>query len=208
VAGHRGMVGAAIVRRLEARGYTNVMMLGPDEVDLRRQQLVEDYFCGRSFDQVYLAAARVGGILANSMRPGEFIYDNLMIAANVIYSCHMAGVERLLYLGSSCIYPRLALQPMTESALLTGSLEATNEPYAVAKIAGLKPCESYNRQYGHDFRSVMPTNLYGPHDNFHATDSHVVPALIRRFHEAKVGNEPSVVVWGSGEPMRGGVYAR
>ncbi|WP_108447783.1 GDP-L-fucose synthase [Halomonas sp. BN3-1] len=202
VAGHRGMVGSAIVRRLEALGYRNILTASRDELDLTNQNQVQAFFEHHSVDQVYLAAAKVGGIQANSIYPAEFIYQNLMIEANLIHSAHQAGVNKLLFLGSSCIYPKLAKQPMQEEALLTGSLEPTNEPYAVAKIAGIKLCESYNRQYGRDYRSVMPTNLYGPNDNFHPENSHVIPALLRRFHEAKLNGASEVSVWGSGEPMR------
>jgi GDP-L-fucose synthase len=202
VAGHRGMVGSAIVRRLEGLGYRNLVTCDRKTVDLARQAEVEAFFQDAGVDQVYLAAAKVGGIHANNTYPAEFIYDNLMIECNVIHSAHQAGVQQLLFLGSSCIYPKLAPQPMAEESLLQGSLEPTNEPYAVAKIAGIKLCESYNRQYGRDYRSVMPTNLYGPNDNFHPENSHVIPALIRRFHEAREAGAPQVVVWGSGRPMR------
>ena len=202
VAGHRGMVGSAIVRRLRARGYTNIVTATHTEVDLTSQAAVQAFFAARRFDFVVLAAARVGGIYANNMFPAEFIYQNLMIQANVIQAAHVAGVQRLLFLGSSCIYPRLAEQPMREDALLTGTLESTNEPYAIAKIAGIKLCESYNRQYGRDYRSVMPTNLYGPHDNYHPENSHVIPALIRRFHAAVSNGAKEVVIWGRGTPMR------
>jgi GDP-L-fucose synthase len=202
VAGHRGMVGAAIVRALRARGHGNIITRTHGELDLTRQAAVEDFFAEQQPAQVYLAAAKVGGIHANDTYPADFIYDNLLIEANIIHAAWRRGVERLLFLGSSCIYPRLAEQPMQESALLTGLLEPTNEPYAIAKIAGIKLCESYNRQHGTDFRSVMPTNLYGPGDNFDLANSHVIPALIRKFHEAKVGNADHVVVWGSGKPRR------
>ncbi len=202
VAGHRGMVGAAIVRRLQALGCEHLLLRGRAELDLTRQDAVAEFFRREKPEQVFLAAARVGGILANSTRPADFIYDNLLIAANVIHAAHAAGVRRLLCLGSSCIYPRLAAQPMPESALLTGPLEPTNEPYAIAKIAGIKLCESFNRQHGTDFRSVMPTNLYGPHDNFDLQTSHVIPALIRKFHEARLADAPAVEVWGSGTPRR------
>ncbi|SFT81809.1 GDP-L-fucose synthase [Halomonas saccharevitans] len=202
VAGHRGMVGSAIVRRLEAVGYRNILTAGRDELDLTNQAQVQAYFERNAIDQVYLAAAKVGGIQANNNYPAEFIYQNLMIEANLIHAAHQAGVNKLLFLGSSCIYPKHAEQPMREEALLTGTLEPTNEPYAIAKIAGIKLCESYNRQYGRDYRSVMPTNLYGPHDNFHPENSHVIPALLRRFHEAKRQGNSEVVVWGSGTPMR------
>lgn len=202
VAGHRGMVGSAIVRRLASLGYTNVVTCSREELDLINQHEVNTYFQKVKPVQVYLAAAKVGGIYANNEYPADFIYENLMIEANVIQAAHKAGVQQLLFLGSSCIYPKFADQPMKEEALLTGVLEATNEPYAIAKIAGIKLCESYNRQYGRDYRSVMPTNLYGPHDNFHPENSHVIPALIRRFHEAVAINADEVVIWGSGSPMR------
>ena len=202
VAGHRGMVGSAIVRRLQALGYRNILTAGRDVVDLVDQQAVQRFFDERAIDQVYLAAARVGGIHANNTYPAEFIYQNLMIEANLVHAAHAHGVQRLLFLGSSCIYPKLAEQPMREEALLTGVLEPTNEPYAIAKIAGIKLCESYNRQYGRDFRSVMPTNLYGPGDNYHPENSHVIPALLRRFHEAVQRDDSEVVIWGSGTPRR------
>ena len=202
VAGHAGMVGSAIVRRLKMQGYDNIVTANRDEINLLEQSSVQNYFEQMKFDQVYLAAAKVGGIQANNVYPADFIYENLMIEANVIHAAHLSGVSRLLFLGSSCIYPKHAEQPMSEDALLTGVLEQTNEPYAVAKIAGIKLCESYNRQYGHDFRSVMPTNLYGPNDNFHPENSHVIPALIRRFHEATQNDQKEVVIWGSGEPLR------
>ncbi|WP_270066753.1 GDP-L-fucose synthase [Stutzerimonas stutzeri] len=202
VAGHRGMVGSAIVRRLKALGYANILTAGRDELNLLDQTAVQAYFRAKRIDQVYLAAARVGGIHANNSYPADFIYENLMIEANVIHAAHVGGVQRLLFLGSSCIYPKHAEQPMREEALLTGMLEPTNEPYAIAKIAGIKLCESYNRQHGRDYRSVMPTNLYGPHDNFHPQNSHVIPALLRRFHEAVQRGDEEVVIWGSGTPMR------
>ncbi len=202
VAGHRGMVGSAIVRRLEALGYRNIVTRTRDELDLVDQAAVSAFFAEQHIDQVYLASAKVGGIHANNVYPAEFIYQNLMIEANVIHAAHANGVQKLLFLGSSCIYPKHAEQPMKEEALLTGVLEATNEPYAVAKIAGIKLCESYNRQYGRDYRSVMPTNLYGPNDNFHPENSHVIPALLRRFHEATQCGDEEVVIWGSGTPMR------
>ena len=202
VAGHRGMVGSAIVRRLQALGYRNILTAGRDVVDLVDQQAVQRFFDERAIDQVYLAAARVGGIHANNTYPAEFIYQNLMIEANLVHAAHAHGVQRLLFLGSSCIYPKLAEQPMREEALLTGVLEPTNEPYAIAKIAGIKLCESYNRQYGRDFRSVMPTNLYGPGDNYHPENSHVIPALLLRFHEAVQRGDSEVVIWGSGTPRR------
>lgn len=202
VAGHRGMVGAAIVRRLHEQGYRNVITRSRHELDLVDQKAVRAFFAESSIDRVYLAAAKVGGIHANNEYPAEFIYENLMIESNIIHSAHKEGVQKLLFLGSSCIYPKLAEQPMREDALLTGTLEPTNEPYAIAKIAGIKLCESYNRQYGRDYRSVMPTNLYGPNDNFHPANSHVIPALLRRFHEAKLAKAPSVAAWGTGKPMR------
>ena len=202
VAGHRGMVGSAIVRRLQALGYRNILTAGRDVVDLVDQQAVQRFFDERAIDQVYLAAARVGGIHANNTYPAEFIYQNLMIEANLVHAAHAHDVQRLLFLGSSCIYPKLAEQPMREEALLTGLLEPTNEPYAIAKIAGIKLCESYNRQYGRDFRSVMPTNLYGPGDNYHPENSHVIPALLLRFHEAVQRGDSEVVIWGSGTPRR------
>ena len=202
VAGHRGMVGSAIVRRLQALGYRNILTAGRDVVDLVDQQAVQRFFDERAIDQVYLAAARVGGIHANNTYPAEFIYQNLMIEANLVHAAHAHDVQRLLFLGSSCIYPKLAEQPMLEEALLTGVLEPTNEPYAIAKIAGIKLCESYNRQYGRDFRSVMPTNLYGPGDNYHPENSHVIPALLLRFHEAVQRGDREVVIWGSGAPRR------
>jgi len=206
VAGHRGMVGSAIIRELENQGYENIITRTHNELDLTNQQQVQDFFSQEKPDQVYLAAAKVGGIFANNTFPAEFIYQNLMIEANVIHAAFKIGVKKFLFLGSSCIYPKLADQPMRENALLSGYLEPTNEPYAIAKIAGIKLCESYNRQYGEnhgiDYRSVMPTNLYGPGDNYHPENSHVIPALIRRFHEAKINNEEKVIVWGSGNPKR------
>ncbi|AFS38810.1 GDP-L-fucose synthase [Alteromonas macleodii] len=202
VAGHRGMVGAAIVRNLEQRNDIEIVTRTRSELNLIEQKEVSDFFAENNIDEVYLAAAKVGGIHANNTYPAEFIYENLMIEANIIHAAHKNNVQKLLFLGSSCIYPKLAEQPMTESALLTGTLEETNEPYAVAKIAGIKLCESYNRQYGRDYRSVMPTNLYGPHDNFHPENSHVIPALLRRFHEAAQRGDSEVVAWGSGNPMR------
>ena len=201
VAGHRGMVGSAIVRQLEKSNGIELVLRSRKELDLTNQQAVADLFSNEQIDEVYLAAAKVGGIIANNTYPADFIYENLMIECNIIHSAHMAGIQKLLFLGSSCIYPKLAEQPMAETALLTGTLEPTNEPYALAKIAGIKLCESYNRQYGRDYRSVMPTNLYGPHDNFHPENSHVIPALLRRFHEAKLNNVDKVVAWGSGKPM-------
>lgn len=202
VAGHRGMVGSAICRQLASNADVEVVTATRDELDLLLQTDVRAFFEAHKFDQVYLAAAKVGGIHANNTYPAEFIYQNLTIQNNIIDSAYHSGVEKLLFLGSSCIYPKLAEQPMCEDALLTGILEPTNEPYAIAKIAGIKMCESYNRQYGVDYRSVMPTNLYGENDNFHPENSHVIPSLMRRFHEAKLANAPAVVVWGTGKPMR------
>lgn len=202
VAGHRGMVGSAICRQLALRNDVELVVRSRKELDLTRQDSVERFFTNEAIDEVYLAAAKVGGIHANNSYPAEFIYENLVMECNIINAAHHAGVQKLLFLGSSCIYPKLAEQPMTEAALLTGTLEATNEPYAIAKIAGIKLCESYNRQYGRDYRSVMPTNLYGENDNFHPENSHVIPALLRRFHEAKLRGDKEVVVWGSGTPMR------
>ncbi|NNH38937.1 GDP-L-fucose synthase [Acinetobacter terrae] len=202
VAGHRGMVGSAIVRQLQAKGYTNIITATHAELDLCNQAAVQQFFEIHQIDQVYLAAAKVGGIHANNTYPADFIYQNLMIEANVIHAVHMNNVQKLMFLGSSCIYPKFAQQPMSESELLKGELEATNEPYAIAKIAGIKLCESYNRQFGRDYRSVMPTNLYGQHDNYHPENSHVIPALLRRFHEAVKDNAEEVIIWGSGTPMR------
>jgi GDP-L-fucose synthase len=202
VAGHKGMVGSALVRLLSTNPANEIITAKRSELDLLNQAAVNAFFADGQFDQVYLAAAKVGGIHANNTYPAEFIYQNLMMEANVIHSAHMAGVQKLLFLGSSCIYPKHAAQPMNEAALLTGVLESTNEPYAIAKIAGIKLCESYNRQYGRDYRSVMPTNLYGPHDNFHPDNSHVIPALLRRFHEAVQRGDDEVTIWGSGTPMR------
>ena len=206
VAGHRGLVGSAIVRCLRQKGFDNILTRTHSELDLKDQRAVMAFFRDERPEYVFLAAAKVGGIYANNTYPADFIYDNLMIEANVIHSAFSYGVKRLLFLGSSCIYPKFAPQPMTEEMLLTGKLEPTNEPYAIAKIAGIKLCESYNRQHGTDFRSLMPTNLYGPGDNFHPTDSHVIPALIRRFHEAKVKNLNEVVVWGTGKARREFLY--
>ncbi len=210
VAGHRGMVGSAIVRNLMERGYQNIITRSHSELDLTQQDAVATFFREIRPDQVYLAAARVGGIYANNTFPAEFIYQNLMIQNNVIHHAFLSGVKKLLFLGSSCIYPKLASQPMAEDALLTGILEPTNEPYAIAKIAGIKMCESYNRQYakshGVDYRSVMPTNLYGPGDNYHPENSHVIPALIRRFHEGKVTGAKEIVIWGTGSPKREFLY--
>lgn len=202
VAGHRGMVGSAIVRRLQALGYTRIVTAGRDSLNLLDQQAVQAFFQAHKIDQVYLAAAKVGGIQANNTYPADFIYENLMIQANIIQAAHLNDVHKLLFLGSSCIYPKHAAQPMREEALLTGTLEPTNEPYAIAKIAGIKLCESYNRQHGRDYRSVMPTNLYGPHDNYHPQNSHVIPALLRRFHEAVQRGDEELVIWGTGTPMR------
>ena len=212
VAGHRGMVGSAIVRQLLAQGVaqSHIITRTHDELELTNQLGVQELFAEEKPTQVYMAAAKVGGIHANNNYPADFIYDNLMVQANVIDAAFKNGVKKLLFLGSSCIYPRMAQQPMREDALLTGTLEPTNEPYAIAKIAGIKLCESYNRQYGQshgvDYRSVMPTNLYGPGDNYHPENSHVIPALIRRFHEAKVANAPSVAIWGTGTPRREFLY--
>ena len=202
VAGHRGMVGSAIVRHLEQSGGCEIVTRSRDELNLLSQADITHFFETESIDQVYLAAAKVGGIVANNTYPAEFIYENLTIQNNIIHSAHANGVQDLLFLGSSCIYPKLAEQPMIETALLKGTLEETNEPYAVAKIAGIKMCESYNRQYGRNYRSVMPTNLYGQNDNFHPQNSHVIPALIRRFHEAKLASQAEVIAWGTGKPMR------
>lgn len=212
VAGHRGMVGGAIVRQLRAQGVpaSHILTRTHAELDLTDQAQVRSFFEAQPIDQVYLAAAKVGGIHANNTYPAEFIYANLMMQANVVHQAFSTGVKKLLFLGSSCIYPRMAPQPMAEDALLTGKLEPTNEPYAIAKIAGIKLCESYNRQYGQshsiDYRSVMPTNLYGPGDNYHPQNSHVLPALIRRFHEAREASAPSVLIWGTGTPKREFLY--
>jgi GDP-L-fucose synthase len=210
VAGHRGMVGSAIVRQLESAGHTNIITRTHAQLNLCDQAAVRAFFQTEHPDQVYLAAAKVGGIHANNTYPAEFIYQNLMVQSNVVHEAWTAGVRKILFLGSSCIYPKLALQPMREDALLTGTLEPTNEPYAIAKIAGIKLCESYNRQYGAshgvDYRSVMPTNLYGPGDNYHPENSHVIPALIRRFHEAKINAAPTVTIWGTGTPRREFLY--
>ena len=210
VAGHRGMVGSAIVRNLHGKGHQDIITRTHAQLDLTEQQAVRAFFATEQIDQVYLAAAKVGGIQANNTYPAVFIYQNLMMEANVIHEAWRAGVQKLLFLGSSCIYPRMAPQPMAENALLTGPLEPTNEPYAIAKIAGIKLCESYNRQYGAshgiDYRSAMPTNLYGPGDNYHPENSHVIPALIRRFHEAKASQATSVAIWGTGTPQREFLY--
>jgi GDP-L-fucose synthase len=206
VAGHNGLVGSAIVRVLRAQGHTNIVTRSHAELELTDQAQVREFFRNERIDQVYLAAAKVGGIHANNTYPADFIYDNMMVQANVVHEAWRNGVNKLLFLGSSCIYPRLAQQPIKEEYLMSGMLEPTNEPYAMAKIAGIKLCESYNRQYGTDYRSVMPTNLYGPGDNYHPENSHVIPALMRRFHEAKVNGAAEVVIWGSGKPMREFLY--
>jgi GDP-L-fucose synthase len=206
VAGHRGLAGSAIVRALRANGYTNLVLRSSKELDLRRQEAVEAFFAAERPEYVFLAAAKVGGIQANNIYRAEFIYENLMIEANVIHSAYLHGVKKLLFLGSSCIYPKMCPQPMVEDYLLTGFLEPTNEPYAIAKIAGLKLCENYCRQYGANFISAMPTNLYGINDNFDLANSHVLPALLRKFHEAKVNGAPTVTVWGSGTPLREFLY--
>jgi len=202
VAGHKGMVGSAICRALRQDGFKNIVTQEKKSLDLRDQSAVRGFFERNSIDYVILAAAKVGGIHANNTYPAEFIYENLIMEANVIHQAHSAGVQSLLFLGSSCIYPKMADQPISEESLLTGPLEPTNEPYAIAKIAGIKLCESYNRQYGTDYRSVMPTNLYGPNDNYHGENSHVIPALIKRFHEAKEAEQDRVTVWGTGEVYR------
>lgn len=202
VAGHRGLVGSAIVRELEAQGYKNLVVRTSKELDLRNQAAVEEFFQRESPEYVFLAAAKVGGILANNTYPADFIADNLLIETNVICASHRYGVKKLMFLGSSCIYPKFAPQPIKEEYLLTGELEPTNEPYALAKIAGIKLCSSFNRQFGAQYLSVMPTNLYGPNDNFDLVSSHVLPALIRKFHEAKVEGKPEVVIWGTGTPRR------
>ena len=206
IAGHRGLVGSAIVRQLESRGFTNLLMRTHKELDLTNQAQVQTFFKQEKPNYVILAAAKVGGIHANNTYPADFIYKNMMIEANVINSAYENKVKRLLFLGSTCIYPKAVEQPMREDALLTGVLEPTNEPYALAKIAGIKLCESYNRQHSTDFRSVMPTNLYGINDNFHPENSHVIPALMQRFHQAKLNNDPEVVVWGTGDAMREFLY--
>ena len=202
IAGHRGMVGSAILRRLEKEGFTNFLLRGSKELDLRSQPAVATFFAENKPDYVFLAAAKVGGIVANNSYRAEFIYDNLMIQNNVIHESYKNKVKKLMFLGSSCIYPKLAPQPLQESSLLTGELEHTNEPYAIAKIAGIKMCDAYRSQYGCNYVSVMPTNLYGPNDNYDLTTSHVLPALIRKFHEAKANNAPEVIIWGSGTPYR------
>ena len=206
VAGHSGMVGSAVLRRLEATGYTNIITRTSKELDLRRQSEVEDFFAEENPDYVFVAAAKVGGIMANNTYPADFMYDNMMIEMNIIKGAFNSKVNKLLLLGSSCIYPRMAEQPIKEDSLLTGSLEQTNEAYALAKIAGVKYCEYLNRQYGTDFISAMPTNLYGPNDNYHPQNSHVLPGLIRRFHEAKVNGDKEVVVWGTGTVLREFLY--
>lgn len=202
IAGHRGMVGSAILRRLQQAGFEHFVFRTSSELDLRNQQAVDDFFATEKPDYVFLAAAKVGGIVANNTYRAEFIYENLMMQNNVIHASYVNGVQKLMFLGSSCIYPKFASQPMTEDALLTGILEPTNEPYAIAKIAGIKMCDAYRAQYGCNFISVMPTNLYGPNDNYDLEKSHVLPALIRKFHEAKKSNTPSVVMWGTGTPKR------
>jgi len=202
VAGHKGMVGSAIVRHLQALGYTNIVTRDRAQLNLLDQHSVATFFAENKIEQVYMAAAKVGGIHANNTYPAEFIYENLMMQANIVHAAHQHDVQKMLFLGSSCIYPIKVRQPMAEEALLTGVLEPTNEPYAIAKIAGIKLCESYNRQYGRDYRSAMPTNLYGPNDNFHPENSHVIPALLRRFHDAVVQDVEEVIIWGSGSPMR------
>jgi GDP-L-fucose synthase len=207
IAGHRGMVGSAIHRRLLKDGFTNFVLRTSQELDLRQQQAVNDFFAAEKPDYVFLAAAKVGGIVANNTYRAEFIYENLMIQNNVIHAAYLNGVKKLMFLGSSCIYPKYAAQPMTEDALLTGILEPTNEPYAIAKIAGIKMCDAYRTQYGCNFISVMPTNLYGPNDNYDLQNSHVLPALIRKFHTAKKNNEPSVMMWGTGTPKREFLHA-
>lgn len=207
IAGHRGMVGSALLRKLQAEGFTNFLLRTSKELDLRNQQQVNDFFAQEKPDYVFLAAARVGGIMANNLYRGEFLYDNLMIQSNVIHAAHVNGVKKLLFLGSSCIYPKLAPQPLKEEYLLTGLLEHTNEPYAIAKIAGIKMCDAYRSQYGCRFISVMPTNLYGPNDNYDLQSSHVLPALIRKFHEAKLNGSDSVTIWGTGKPKREFLHA-
>jgi len=207
IAGHNGMVGSAIYRRLKKEGYNNIIVRTSKELDLRNQQQVADFFATQKPEYVILAAAKVGGIIANNTYRGEFLYDNLMIQSNVIHQSHLHGVKKLLFLGSSCIYPKLAPQPLKEEYLLTGPLEPTNEPYAIAKIAGLKMCEAYRSQYGSNFITVMPTNLYGPNDNYDLNNSHVLPALLRKFHEAKQNGDASVTLWGTGSPRREFLHA-
>jgi GDP-L-fucose synthase len=207
IAGHRGMVGSAIVRKLQSEGFSNLLFRTSKELDLRNQQAVTGFFAAEKPDFVFMAAAKVGGILANNTYRADFLYDNLMIQNNIVHEAHANGVKKLLFLGSSCIYPKLAPQPLKEEYLLTGLLEHTNEPYAIAKIAGIKLCDAYRAQYGCNYISVMPTNLYGPNDNYDLKGSHVLPALIRKFHEAKINNETSVVMWGTGTPMREFLHA-
>ncbi|WP_343673243.1 GDP-L-fucose synthase [Chitinophaga sp.] len=207
VAGHRGMVGSAIVRRLENAGFRNIIVRTSKELDLRDQQATAKFFAEEKPDVVFLAAAKVGGIVANNTYRGQFIYENLMIQNNIIHNAYLVGVKKLMFLGSSCIYPKLAPQPLKEDYLLTGLLEPTNEPYAIAKIAGIKMCDAYRAQYGCNFISVMPTNLYGPNDNYDLNTSHVLPALLRKFHEAKINNAPEVVIWGTGTPLREFLHA-
>lgn len=207
IAGHRGMVGSAIHRKLQSEGFTNFVFRTSAELDLRNQQAVNDFFAAEKPEYVFLAAAKVGGIIANDTYRAEFLYDNLMIEANVIHTAHIHGVKKLMFLGSSCIYPKMAPQPLKEDYLLTGLLEPTNEPYAIAKIAGIKLCDAYRSQYGSNFISVMPTNLYGPNDNYHPENSHVLPAMIRRFHEAKLRGDTSVTIWGTGSPRREFLHA-
>ena len=207
VAGHRGMVGSAIIRRLQKDGFTNIVTRTSTELDLRNQQAVADFFANEKPDYVFLAAAKVGGIVANNTYRADFIYENMMIQSNVIHNAYLSGVKKLMFLGSSCIYPKLAPQPLKEEYLLTGLLEDTNEPYAIAKIAGIKMCDAYRSQYGCNFISVMPTNLYGPNDNYDLKNSHVLPALIRKFHTAKKENAASVEIWGTGSPMREFLHA-
>jgi GDP-L-fucose synthase len=207
IAGHRGMVGSAIVRKLQSEGFTNFVVRTSSELDLRNQQAVADFFDQEKPEYVFLAAAKVGGIIANNTYRADFLYDNLQIQNNIIHSSYLNGIKKLMFLGSSCIYPKLAPQPLKEDALLTGLLEPTNEPYAIAKIAGIKMCDAYRAQYGCDYISVMPTNLYGYNDNYHPQNSHVLPALIRRFHEAKEQGLPEVVIWGSGSPLREFLFA-
>lgn len=207
VAGHRGMVGSAIIRELNSLGYQNIVTRTSKELDLRNQQAVQEFYSTEKPDYVFVAAAKVGGIMANNTYRAEFLYDNLTIQNNLIHFAHVNGVKKLLFLGSSCIYPKLAPQPLKEDYLLSGLLEPTNEPYAIAKIAGIKMCEAYRDQYGCNFISAMPTNMYGPNDNYHPENSHVLPALIRKFHEAKINNQESVVVWGDGTPLREFLYA-
>jgi GDP-L-fucose synthase len=206
VAGHNGMVGSAILRILRYRGFNNIVTRTRKELDLTNQKDVQNFFKDEKIDQVYLAAAKVGGIHANDIYPAEFIYQNILIQSNTIHSAFLSHIKKLLFLGSSCIYPKSSNQPMKEEELLTGKLELTNEPYAIAKISGIKMCESYNRQYGTDYRCIMPTNLYGPGDNYHPENSHVIPALINRFHQSKIKNLPSISIWGSGDPKREFLY--